>query len=262
MYERNLCTLATCALGALLLACSVGGGHSGDDETWRVHDMSRPQPEVVTPGTPSLGKIPGNAPSDALILFDGNDLDAWTGKDGKAPWMIDDGVIVIKPGSGDMMTRRKFGDVQYHMEWMVPADRKTSGQKGGNSGLFLMDRYEIQILDSHENKTYPDGMAASFYGQHPPAVNPTTRKGTWNTYDVIFRAPRWDAAGTRISPARATVLFNGVMVHDSQTFKGPTESWKKDKPHGPDVLRLQDHQDPIHFRNIWVRDLSTPEGET
>ena len=259
MRKRNLLTFATCGLATLVLACSAGGD-LGDDDTWRVHDMKRPQPDVVRSGTPSVGKTIGKAPSDALVLFDGTTLDAWTGKNDAPPWEIVDGAIVVTPGSGDMMTRRNFSDIQYHMEWMVPANRKTSGQKGGNSGLFLMDRYEIQILDSHENKTYADGMAASFYGQHPPAVNPANPKGAWNTYDVIFRAPRWDSEGTQISPARATVLFNGVMVHDSQAFKGPTEPWKKNKPHGPDVLRLQDHSDPIHFRNIWVREL-TPQGE-
>ena len=260
MNKRSLNTFTTCGLGTLVLACCAGGD-LGDDDTWRIHDMNRPQPEVVRPGTPSSESAAGKAPSDALVLFDGTNLDAWRGEDETPPWEIKDGVFIVTPGSGDMMTRRNFSDIQYHMEWMVPADRETSGQKGGNSGLFLMDRYEIQILDSHENKSYPDGMAASFYGQHPPLVNPANPKGTWNTYDVIFRAPRWDASGTRLSPARATVLFNGIMVHDSQTFNGPTEPWKKDKPHGPDVLRLQDHQDPIHFRNIWVRDLSTSESE-
>ena len=256
MPRKYVCTFMTCSLGTLLLACTAGSEHADDEKPWAVHDMARPQPEVVVPGTPSLGKIQGNAPSDAIVLFDGRNLDAWTdGKDGVAPWKIVDGAIAVTPGSGDMMTRQTFGDVQYHMEWMVPANRRTNGQKGGNSGLFLMDRYEVQILDSHENKTYPDGMAASFYGQHPPSVNPTNPKGTWNVYDVIFRAPEWDTSGNMISPARATVLFNGVLVQDNQAFEGPTESWKKNRPHGKAVIRLQDHQDPIHFRNIWVREL-------
>ena len=158
---------AACFLGGLILACSAGALLS-DDGAWRVHDMNRPQPPVVRAGTPSSEHGVGNAPSDALVLFDGTSLDAWTGKNDTPPWDIVDGAIVVVPGSGDMVTRKVFGDIQYHMEWMVPADRRTSGQKGGNSGLFLMDRYEIQILDSHENRTYADGMAGSFYGQHPP----------------------------------------------------------------------------------------------
>ena len=255
MQGRKMYAFAACCLGALILACSAGAFLS-DDGTWRVHDMNRPQPPVVRAGTPSSEHGVGDAPSDALVLFDGTSLEAWTGKNDTPPWDIVDGAVVVAPGSGDMTTREVFDDIQYHMEWMVPADRKTSGQKGGNSGLFLMDRYEIQILDSHENKTYADGMAGSFYGQHPPAVNPARPKGTWNTYDIIFRAPRWDSEGALISPARATVFFNGVMVHDNQTFEGPTEPWKKNTPHGPAAIRLQDHDDPIHFRNIWVRKLN------
>jgi hypothetical protein len=166
-------------------------------QKWRVHDSKRPQPPVVTPAS-----IPGNPPSDAVVLFDGKDLSkwrsAWTG--GPARWKVENGYMEIVPGTGDIQTVEEFGDCQLHIEWMIPEDVKGSGQGRGNSGIFLMGRYEIQVLDSYENQTYADGMAAAIYGQYPPLVNACRKPGEWQTYDIIWIAPRF--RGRKIGPSR------------------------------------------------------------
>jgi len=246
-------TLRTPGLSLLVVASVVATERSSPPPVWEVHDMNRPQPAVVTPG--ATGNAP---PSDALILFDGQSGDAWHSGGGDLRWQIQGGMLITAPGTGDITTRQEFGDVQMHIEWMIPADRATSGQSGGNSGVFFLGRYEVQILDSHGNETYPDGMAGALYGQHPPLVNPARPKGEWNTFDIIFRAPKFADDGTVQRPASATVFFNGVLIHDAQTFDGLTTHGRRAQytPHpvtGP--IRLQDHGDPIHFRNIWVRRL-------
>lgn len=247
------------ALGTSVLCLLAAASLQQDKREWAVHDPNRPQPAVVTAGTDSCGDTAGTAPSDAVVLFNGGSLDAWRSGNGPAQWIVEDGILQVKPRTGDIRTVENFGDVQLHLEWMIPADRETNGQGGGNSGIFFMDKYEIQILNAFENTTYPDGTAASFYGQHPPLVNPCRPKGSWNVYDIIFHAPRWDEIGNLVEPARATVLFNGVLVQDHQDFWGTTAHASRasyGKPHGPGPIRVQDHGDPIQFRNIWARPLT------
>jgi hypothetical protein len=221
---------------------------------WKVHDMSRPAPAAVDPGSAA------KAPSDAIVLLAASnpDLSKWTGRDGKASWKVAGSEVIVEAGSGDIQTRDSFGDVQLHIEWMVPADRKCEGQHGCNSGIFFMDRYELQVLQSNGNTTYVDGMAGSLYGQYPPLVNACRPQGEWNSYDVVFRAPVFKD-GKLAQPGFATVFLNGVLVQDNSEILGATAHGARAQysPHdakGP--IRLQDHGDPIHFRNAWVRPLA------
>ena len=214
-----------------------------------------PVPAKVTPGA-----SPGAPPSDAVILFDGKNLDAWktTRGDGAAAWTVENGELVVKPGTGDIQTREKFGDVQLHIEWTdpkLPPDKVN--QDRGNSGVFLQDIYEVQVLDNFENPTYVNGMVGSIYKQFPPLVNATNPAETWNTYDIIFTAPRFNADGTLASAARLTVLLNGVLVQNNSVLKGGTTYIGAPNyvAHGDMPLRLQDHGHLVRFRNIWLRKL-------
>jgi hypothetical protein len=226
---------------------------------WHVHDGKRPAPPVVTPGSP----VSIAPPSDALVLFDGKDLSKWRSGDGKeAAWKVADGCVEIAAGKGDIETKDGFGDCQLHLEWCEPAVPKSESQGRGNSGVFFMGRYELQVLDSFENATYPDGQCAALYGQYPPLVNACRKPGEWQSYDVAFSAPRFD--GEKLaSPGYMTVLHNGVLVHDHDAILGATahRALATYAPHGPaGPLRLQDHGDPLRFRNIWIRRLE-PRGE-
>jgi hypothetical protein len=224
---------------------------------WHVHDGNRPQPPVIAPGTCSTQDQPGRAPSDALVLFDGKDLSHWqTRRGGPATWTIEDGAMVIKPGAGAIQTREEFGDCQLHLEFAAPVPPRGRDQGRGNSGVLFFGRYEIQVLDSFENVTYPDGQAAAIYGQYPPLVNAARPPGQWQTYDIIFTAPRFKTAGALESPAYFTMLHNGVLVHDHTPAIGPMayRAIARYTPHGPlGPLVLQDHGNPVKFRNIWVR---------
>lgn len=218
---------------------------------WRIHETERPQPTVVTPP-----KGP-TAPSDAIVLFDGKDLSGWQRWNGEAPtWVVKDGYMEVRQGS--IQTKRGFGDCQLHVEWMIPTNWEGSGQGGYNSGVYLMKYYEIQVLNSFKNNTYPDGQAGAIYGQFPPMVNSMRPPGEWQTYDIIFHRPRFDASGKVVSPAYMTVLHNGVVIHNHRELLGPTE-WQEQRPYSlhPDKLpvMLQDHGNPVRFRNIWVREL-------
>jgi hypothetical protein len=219
-------------------------------QKWRVHDIDRPQPKVVTPGTVN------SAPSDAVVLFDGKDLSAWKAGDKAAGWKVENGYAEVN-GTGDIETREEFGDCQLHIEWCSPAKVESSSQGRGNSGVFLMGQYEIQVLDCFDNRTYADGSAGSLYGQQPPLVNACRKPGEWQSYDIVFRAPRFE--GEKLaSPARVTLLHNGVVVQDAQEFIGATKhrevaTYKAHAPAAP--LRLQDHGNPVRYRNIWVRRL-------
>ena len=221
---------------------------------FRVHDAARPRPGVVDPGpTPAASA----RPADATVLFDGSSLDAFTGRDGKAAWAIQEGAMVVN-GTGDIETREEFGDCQFHVEWATPSPPKGESQHRGNSGVFFAGRYEIQILDSFENPTYADGQAAALYGQAPPLRNACRRPGEWQSYDIVFVAPRFDSNGKLAAPARATVFHNGVLVHHDQEFLGATahRALPKYEAHAPKGrIRLQDHGDPVRFRNVWVRPL-------
>jgi len=231
-------------------------------QKWHVHDPARPYPHEVTPGI-----FPEAAPSDATILFNGHDLSNWCQMDGDDPngspkvpkWKVVDGNIEVVGGTGGLFTKAKFGDCQLHVEWQEAKDITGSGQGRGNSGVFLMSRYEVQVLDSYRAPTYADGQAAAIYGQWPPLVNPQRPPGQWQTYDIIFTAPKFD--GDRlVEPAYETVIFNGVVVHNHQKLNGPTghRVVTPESPVAPEErLYLQDHgpSHPLHFRNIWIRKL-------
>jgi hypothetical protein len=223
---------------------------------WRVHDGTRPQPVVVKPAP--MVDPPARPPSDAVVLFDGSDLSAWRARGGgPARWALQDGGMVVVPRSGDIRTEAAFGDLQLHIEWATPAVVAGSGQGRGNSGIFLMERYEIQVLDSFDNPTYPDGQAGAVYGQMPPLVNASRPPGEWQTFDIIFTAPRF-AGATLVSPARVTVLHNGVVVQADTVLIGSTAHRVVGvyEPHPAAApIRLQDHGNPVRFRNIWARRL-------
>lgn len=223
---------------------------------WEIHDEERPQPPVVDPGR-HTGPVP--APEDAKILLDGTELSEWESSNGgEAPWNVEDGYIEVEPGSGDIQTREEFGDVQLYVEWAAPEEIDGDGQGRGNSGVFLMQQYEVQVLDSYENPTYPDGQAASLYGQYPPLKNASRPPGEWQTFNIIFRRPHFDKNDNLVKPARVTVFHNGILVIDNVELTGRTAHY--DRPpyeaHADQLpIRLQDHSDKVRFRNIWVREL-------
>ena len=224
---------------------------------WGVHDKDRPQPVMVAPGGH------GKAPSDAVVLFDGKSLDKWTAGGGAAAWEVKSdasgGYFQVKPGSGSIRTKDGFGSCQLHIEWMIPADRQCNGQQGCNSGVFFMDRYELQILGSNPNQTYVDGMAGAMYGQYPPLVNACNPNGQWNTYDVVFHAPKFNTDGSLAKAGTMTVFLNGVLVQDHSEIWGATAhaAVAKYSAHEPKLpIGLQDHGDPLCFRNIWLRPLA------
>ncbi len=225
---------------------------------WHVHDGNRPQPRVVTPAA-----APGGAPSDAVILFDGSDLAGWQSvKGGDAEWEIVGDTMRVKPGTGDIRTRTRFGDCQLHLEFACPAEIKGEGQGRGNSGVFLMGVYEVQVLDGYKNPTYADGITASVYGEYPPLVNACSIPGDWHTYDMLWTAPRFDGISL-VSPAYLTLIHNGVVVHNHVEVMSPTGhrdvySYKAHAPTGP--LKLQDHGDLVRFRNIWYRPIGNYDG--
>ncbi|HVS14849.1 MAG TPA: DUF1080 domain-containing protein [Thermoanaerobaculia bacterium] len=238
--------LAGCAVAAAVAAQEPQGDP-------KLTEVWEPEPAVVTPGDA------GAPPSDAVVLFDGADLSAWTGRDGgAAPWEVADGAFTVVPGSGAIQTRRVFGDVQLHLEWRTPEAVSGEGQGRGNSGVFLMGLYELQVLDSYQNRTYSNGQAAAIYKQHVPLVNSSRPPGVWQTYDVVFRAPRFAADGTLERPATMTVLHNGVLVQDHVELRGPTLYIGEPsyQPHARELpLMLQDHGNPVGFRNVWIRPL-------
>ncbi|GAA5507064.1 DUF1080 domain-containing protein [Novipirellula caenicola] len=212
------------------------------------------EPPKVTPGETNA-----DAPSDAIILFDGADLSEWNNGD---KWNVKDGVA--STGKGMISTKREFGDCQLHIEWSAPTPVKGNGQGRGNSGVFMMGRYEIQVLDSYDNETYFDGQAGAIYKQTPPAVNATRPPGEWNTYDIFWTAPRFDDSEKLVSPAYVTVVHNGVLILNHFELKGDTPynrppQYKAHKPVGP--ISLQDHGNPVRFRNIWIREFKPAVGE-
>ena len=223
---------------------------------WRAHDWDRAEATVVTPGDAALPVPP---PSDAVVLFDGKDLSQWCDNEGNpAKWIVKDDVMESVPGSGYVFTKQAFGDCQLHVEWSAPQKVEGSSQGRGNSGVFLMGLYEVQVLDSFENRTYADGHAASVYGQYPPLVNASRKPGEWQSYDIIFHRARFTADGDLLSPARLTVLHNQVLVQDNVESLGPT-SWLQHYQYSntPEQLplSLQDHGNPVRYRNIWIRTL-------
>ncbi|MEL7499666.1 MAG: family 16 glycoside hydrolase [Planctomycetota bacterium] len=225
---------------------------------WKAHDLSRPAPKVVTPA-----KQLGDAPSDAIVLFNGEDLTGWTNRSGKpSKWKVVDGTLESVQGAGPIFSEQKFGDCQLHVEFASPSNVKGNGQGRGNSGVFLMESFEVQVLDSFENGTYADGSAGSIYGQYPPLVNASRGPGEWQSYDIIFHRPRFDDSGKMNKPATFTVLHNGVLIQDHSEAFGPT-SWIQHGDYNANVsegrLSFQDHGNPVHYRNIWVRPLEDPK---
>lgn len=251
--------MKTPCLALVLSAALVMPVASQTPSGWRAHDLSRPRPPVVLPGRAAA---PVPAPSDAVVLFNGVDLSQWRNAEGgPAGWVARNGAMEAVPGAGYVFTREEFGDVQLHLEWAAPTPPKDSGQGRGNSGVFLMGEYEVQVLDSYHNDTYPDGQAGAAYGQYPPLVNAALPPGEWQSFDIVFRRPRFDSGGVLVAPARLTAFQNGILIHEDVAFWGPTNwlqtnRYTAGRERGP--IGLQDHGNPVRYRNVWVRRL--PEG--
>jgi hypothetical protein len=230
------------------------------DPNYLDHDRSRPLPKATQPAVPSTADKQGKAPSDAVVLFAANDISQWCAMDGTpTKWIAKEGYMECVKGSGYVRTLQNFGDCQLHIEWATPTPPHGEGQGRGNSGVFFgLDRYEVQVLDSYESKTYADGSAGSIYGQYPPLVNASLPPGQWQVYDIIYTAPRFTDAGKVVSPTRLTVFHNGVLIQNNVELTGPT-SWLERAPYAvhpeKQPISLQDHGNPVRFRNIWVREL-------
>ncbi len=251
--------LTTLLAGSFFMAQAQQKAKPEDTEVWD------PVPTVIVPAA-----VSGEAPADALILFDGKNLDQWVMTDARntpAKWTVADGAFTVNKASGNIETKKAFTDYQLHIEWRVPQNITGEGQGRGNSGLFLASTgkgdsgYELQILDSYNNKTYVNGMAGSIYKQLAPLANPTKKPGEWQSYDVFWKAPTFKADGSLATPARVTVLFNGVLVQNNVELLGPTQYIGKPsytKAHGASPIKLQSHGDksePLSFRNVWIREL-------
>ena len=272
--SRHLCGAALVVTGVLtVLAAQTQQPRPGDlgfTDTpmlpglpWHVHDPARPHPPVITPGA-----TPGAPPSDAIVLFDGKDLSKWSsrGPNGEVvdpKWPLRDGYFETGAKTGSLYTRESFGDVQLHIEWSAPTPVVGTSQGRGNSGIIIMGLYEIQVLDMYDNKTYADGGAGAIYGQWPPLVTVPRKPGEWQTYDIIFEAPHFEG-GKMVKPAFQTVLWNGVIVHNRKEVMGPMvyrNVANYNTPHGAELpLMLQDHNNPVRYRNIWIRRLGKYDG--
>ena len=229
-------------------------------QDWQREKQDPVASEIWSPRAPKVTPGEGNsAPSDAIVLFDGKDLSAWENSKGEAAkWKVADGAITVAPGTGPIRTKQGFGSCQLHIEWSAPTKIVGEGQGRGNSGIFLMSTYEVQVLDSYESQTYSNGQAASIYKQHIPLVNACKAPGEWQTYDIIFMAPVFSENGRMLRPAMVTVLHNGVLVQNHVTLAGPSEykgvpNYKRHEGKLP--IFLQDHGNPVRYRNIWIREL-------
>jgi len=265
--KLNLTFTAVCAVSLLAFAgraASVGSAFYGDapddHHPWAVHDRNRPQPKLVAPGTFSSQAEPGKPPGDATVLFDGTDLSKWEADKDKAEptkWVVKDGAMECVPGSGYIRTKEKIGDCQLHVEWAAPTKAEGESQGRGNSGVFLLGLVEVQVLDNYDNPTYADGSAASVYGVNPPMANALRPPGQFQTYDIVFRRPIY-RGGQQLDPGYVTVFENGVLVQDHAMIEGATGHMGRSKP-GPlpeaGPLKLQDHGNPVRYRNIWYRPL-------
>ena len=260
---QNSITYRSTLMGVVLLLSGIIVAHDAfaqyeSPADWDIHDKERPQPKKVDTGTGF--QMPTAPPSDAIVLFDGTDLSAWeSASDGSdAKWKVENGYFEVVAGTGGIRTKAGFGDAQLHVEWASPNPPKGEGQDNGNSGVFMMGMYEVQVLNSFQNKTYPDGQASAVYGQYPPLVNATRPPGEWQSYDIIFRAPRFKDDGSLASPATVTVLHNGVLVQNHVPLTGPSGHYSRPayEKHADRLpISLQDHDHPVRFRNIWIREL-------
>ena len=264
-HRNGLFALGTIGLSALVYAATPQGlGYKGTPNIpgtpYGVHDGDRPQPPIVTPGATFSQGAP--APSDATVLFDGKDLSQWQSPNGQpARWAVDNGYM--SSGRGGIRTKGKWADFQLHLEFATPTPPKGTGQSRGNSGVLINGMYEVQVLDCYQNPTYPDGQTGALYGQTPPLVNACKPPGEWQSYDIIFESPRWDADGKLVKKANATVIHNGVVLHHRREYIGGTDGingvehtslGKYGKPHSPEMfIELQDHANPVRYRNIWIR---------
>src|SRR5665647_1389216 len=243
------------ALMTAMAVCLVAAAGAAQEQ-WPVHDRNRPLPPVVTPGPAGPPVAP---PSDAIVLFDGKGLGQWADAKGQpAKWKVENGTMEIVPKTGGIRTIKGFGDCQLHVEWMAPSPARGTDQDRGNSGVFLMDLYEVQVLDCYGSSTYAYGMTAAIYGQYPPLVNACRPPGECQTYDIVFHRPRFDKNGQVLAPARMTVFHNGLLVHDCDVLTGPTAHKARPpyKMHADKLpLSLQDHDHPVRYRNIWLREL-------
>ncbi|MBT1708553.1 DUF1080 domain-containing protein [Fulvivirgaceae bacterium PWU5] len=244
-----------CLLSLLGAYNTVQAQDQPDKKTPESSELWSPEPHIITPG-----EKPGDMPSDATVLFDGKSLDQWVSiDDTPAKWPVKEGAVTVLPGGKDIRTKKEFGDFQLHIEWRSPAtvDPKQTGQGRGNSGIFLQERFEVQVLDSYNNKTYANGQAGSIYKQHIPLVNASRKPGEWQAYDIFFTAPRFNKEGRVISPAYVTLIHNGVLTQNHVALWGPTEyiGLPVYKPYEKGPIRLQDHGNAVSFRNIWIRDL-------
>ncbi|UZJ44595.1 DUF1080 domain-containing protein [Marinimicrobium sp. C6131] len=257
---HSLKTLSALVFGSIVtLSCSAENNEAAAEE--KLEPWQQAQKTEVWEPVPPMVEVPEDGvPSDAIVLFDGSDLSEWVGEDGGEPkWTLEGNAMTVARRQGGIRTKREFCDVQLHIEWRAPTDIEgMDGQDRGNSGVFLQERYEIQVLDSHDNETYPNGQAASVYKQSIPLVNATRPRGQWQEYDIIYQAPRFDESGALEEPAYVTVLHNGVVVQNHFEIQGKTE-WigepSYDEAHGCAPIFLQDHDAAVSFRNIWVREL-------
>ena len=234
-----------------MLVFSASAQQSTDTKSTEVWE---PVPKMVSPG-----KYDNQPPSDAVVLFTGKELNEWSTMNGEpAKWKVNDNSMIVVKGTGGVRTKKIFGDCQLHIEWKTPTAVEGEGQGRGNSGVFLMGNYEVQVLDSYNNRTYSNGQAGSIYKQHIPLVNASRPPGEWQSYDIIFKAPRFNSDGTLQSPAYFTVLQNGVLIQNHVEVKGTTTNtglpaYKKHADKEP--ITLQDHGNPVEYRNVWVREL-------
>ena len=245
----------------MILALPIVAGAAQRESQWKVHDLSRPLPSIIRAGVTD-----SSPPSDAIVLFDGNDLSEWVFEKGggDVKWKVQDGYMEVVPKSGSIQTRQSFGSCQLHVEWCTPDIIEKKAQARGNSGIFLMGRYELQVLDSYQKSldeydipTYADGQAGAIYGQKPPLVNVCRKPCQWQSYDIIFYAPVFKN-GKLVEPATITVFQNGTLIQYHWTIKGTTFHKKQPayQPHAEKLpLKLQDHKSPVRFRNIWIRPL-------
>jgi len=262
LLSVSICLLAIVAGGAAAKKAVKMQYVETDTGRWLIHDMNRPAPDIIEPATESTQSKPGKAPSDAIVLFDGKDLSQWTDTKGKTTkWVLGDGYMESVKDSGYIQSERQFGSCQLHVEFATPATVKGSSQGRGNSGVFLMEQYEVQVLDSYDNRTYADGRCSALYGRAVPLVNACRKPGEWQSYDIIFHRPTFKNRKVDRKPT-FTIFQNGVLVHDHVELQGGT-GWdgphaiSNFRPHGDKgPISLQDHGNPVTYRNIWIRELT------
>ena len=247
--------VTTFVLFTILISSGACAQEQNEDREWKPEDT-----ELYEPVPPKISTEPSflPPPSDAIILFEGTDLSAWeSAEGGPAEWKVEEGAFTVVPGTGSIVSKRDFDDIQLYLEWRSPEVIEGEGQGRGNSGVLIQRRYEVQVLDAYNNETYVNGMAGSVYKQHIPLVNPAVPPGEWQTYNIIFEAPEFDEDGNLLEPAYVTVFWNGVPVQVRSEIEGPTRyiGLPEYSAHGDDGIQLQDHSNPVSYRNIWVREL-------